>query len=135
MFILISFEDGQEEKLIGKTSLSFIGTLVLASIVLHKNRKDLRGAKYNSGLDPAGNHLGANAAVPMDNVQGVPANNYYQEQKPNYAPTPQPTGTPGYYDHQQHPVISPPATPAPYMPPQGYSMPQPPPNAAEMPAR
>jgi hypothetical protein len=37
--------------------LSFIGSLVLASIILHRNRKDLRGAKYNSGMDPDGNPL------------------------------------------------------------------------------
>ncbi|KAG0634503.1 hypothetical protein HOY80DRAFT_522365 [Tuber brumale] len=137
--------------------LLFIGSLVLAAIVLAKNRKDLRGAKYNSGMSPDGNplpgYIGTASAVPdavaMDSVpnqtqyyQDPPKNEYYQQ-----SPTPQPyqnTTSPVYYNATAtaQPIASPSTTPAPY--PQGAGYPQagvgappppPPVNAAEMPAR
>ncbi|RPB07744.1 hypothetical protein P167DRAFT_393238 [Morchella conica CCBAS932] len=43
--------------------LVFCATTALASYVLHKNRKDLRGAKYNSGMDPNGNEMENGQAV------------------------------------------------------------------------
>ncbi|PWW79012.1 hypothetical protein C7212DRAFT_356225 [Tuber magnatum] len=136
--------------------LLFIGSLVLAAIVLFKNRKDLRGAKYNSGMDPDGNPLPdhANAApVVPDAVAmgGVPnQTQYYQDPPKNEhyqpSPTPQPyqaTTSPMYYNATAttQPIDSS-IAPAPY--PQGTGYPQagvgsppppPPVNAAEMPAR
>ncbi|CUS09400.1 unnamed protein product [Tuber aestivum] len=137
--------------------LLFIGSLVLASMVLFKNRKDLRGAKYNSGMDPDGHPLPdhANAApavpnaVPMDSVPGQ--TQYYQDPPKNeqyqQSSTPQQyqtTTSPAYYNATAatHP-IDPSAAPAHYPQDAGYpqagveSPPPPPPpvNAAEMPAR
>ena len=139
--------------------LLFIGSLVLAAVVLSKNRKDLRGAKYNSGMDPDGNplpdHAGA-ASVAMGNVPNPapnPAPQYYQDPPKNeyyqQPPTPQPyppTTSPVYYNAAATTQpISPPATPAPYSQGAGYpgasvgAPPPPPPpppiNAAEMPTR
>lgn len=133
--------------------LLFIGSLVLAAVVLSKNRKDLRGAKYNSGMDPDGNplpgHAGA-ASVAMGNVPN-PAPQYYQDPPKNeyyqQPPTPQPyppTTSPVYYNAAATTQpISPPATPAPYSQGVGHpgagagALPPPPPpvNAAEMPSR
>ncbi|CAZ80992.1 unnamed protein product [Tuber melanosporum] len=137
--------------------LLFIGSLVLAAIILAKNRKDLRGAKYNSGMDPDGNplpdHAAAAPAVPdavaMDSApnqtqyyQDPPKNEHYQQSL-----TPQPyqnTTSPVYYNATAtpQPIASPSATPAPYSQVVGYpqagvgSPPPPPPvNAAEMPTR
>jgi len=137
--------------------LLFIGSLVLAAVVLSKNRKDLRGAKYNSGMDPDGNplpdHAGA-ASVAMGNVPNQPQyhsdppkNEYYQQPptpQPYQPPTPQPyqPPTPQPYQPTTSPVyynasattqpISPPATPAPYSqgigyPGGGVGVPPPPP--------
>lgn len=138
--------------------LLFIGSLVLAAVVLSKNRKDLRGAKYNSGMDPEGNplpdHAGAAPVAPDTAVVGgvppVPAQYYQDPPKNDYhqqSPTPQPyqtTTSPVYYTTTAtQPMVSPPATPAPYSQDAGYpqaavgSPPPPPPpvNAAEMPTR
>ncbi|RPB05115.1 hypothetical protein L873DRAFT_1798088 [Choiromyces venosus 120613-1] len=137
--------------------LLFIGSLVLAAMVLFKNRKDLHGAKYNAGMDPDGNplpgHAGAVGAAPavpdavaMGNVPIQPQ--YYQDpqkteyyqQPPTpqpYQPTPQPyqpTTSPVYYNAPgtTQPMVSPPATPAPYSqgagyPQEGVGAPPPPP--------
>jgi len=132
--------------------LLFIGSLVLAAVVLSKNQKDLRGAKYNSGMGPDGNPLPDNAgaaSVAMGNVPN-PAPQYYQDPPKNeyyqQPPTPQPyqpTTSPVYYNAAATTQpISPPATPAPYSQGVGYSgagagapPPPPPVNAAEMPSR
>jgi len=134
--------------------LLFIGSLVLAAMVLSKNRKDLRGAKYNSGMDPDGNPLpdlaGAAPVVPDVGTDNAPnQTQYYQDPKNEYyqqSPTPQPyqnTTSPVYYNAAAtaQPIVSPSVTPAPYSQGAGYQHaggappPPPPVNAAEMPTR
>jgi len=116
--------------------LLFIGSLVLSAIILHQNRKDLRGAKHNSGLTPDGEPQNMEAATGGVQAQypGEPKQEYQQPQQPQYQQYPQAGNE--YYPQQ---AVSPPQTPAPYVQAQNMGglasppPPPPPPVAQEMP--
>ncbi|KAF8540946.1 hypothetical protein BDD12DRAFT_547133 [Trichophaea hybrida] len=88
--------------------LLFIATLVLASITLHKTRKDLRGKKYNAGLPfVSGSSAQAQAQAQEQGQQFYAAeqkvedqSQHYQQPAPVYTPQPQ-----TYYPQQQQQVL------------------------------
>ncbi|KAL0634133.1 hypothetical protein Q9L58_006940 [Maublancomyces gigas] len=115
--------------------LTFIGSLVISAIILYKNRKDLSGAKHNSGLTPDGELQNMEAGGAPGQVQGQTQEeyaeqkqDYQQPQHPQYQQQqyPQP-GADGYYPQQVQSVVSPPQTPAPYQQAQRFDTPPPPP--------
>jgi len=114
--------------------LLFIGSLILSAMILHKNRKDLRGAKHNSGLTPDGEHQNVDMVGISVQHAGDLKQEYQQPQQPQYQQYPQ-----AGVDYYQQQVVSPPQTPAPYTQVQstgGFASPPPPPPpviAQEMP--
>ncbi|KAF8542937.1 hypothetical protein BDD12DRAFT_789219 [Trichophaea hybrida] len=86
------------------TMLLFIATLIYASIVLHKTRKDLRGNKYNQGLPYI-----------TDGTPGEEVETELHNQKLPQKPAPTYTTQPGYASPQ--PEVFPQETISPVYPP------------------
>ncbi|TGZ76307.1 hypothetical protein EX30DRAFT_344998 [Ascodesmis nigricans] len=85
----------------------FIATLVLAALILHKNRKDLRGKKYNAGeFDPSAptNDDMEIGTVP---IEPQPVSDKIPEVAGAYAPPAQPQSAAPEYVQPPHPAVSP----------------------------